>query len=139
MFPEVAVGNGVIVFMFGVLLLLRNGVTQLENRKLLGKSIRTKGKVVDLVYDDGEMLACQLLVEFQAIDGKTYRVKSSTSNVAWKKYLGKQLYITYNRSNPTIAKIDMASKFSNRLSLIVSILLITVGVGLVVWGLEEEN
>lgn len=85
------------------------------------------------------MLACRLLVEYQAIDGKTYRVESSTGNVTWKKYLGKQLYITYNRSNPTIAKIEMASKFSNRLSLFVGILLITVGVGLVVWGLEEEK
>jgi hypothetical protein len=106
---------------------------------LLGKSIRTKGKVVDLVYRDGEMLACRLLVEYQAINGKTYRVESSTGNVAWKKYLGKFVYVTYNRSNPTIAKIEMASKFSNRLSLFVGILLITVGVGLVVWGLEEES
>ena len=58
MFLEVAVGNVIIVILFGILLLLRNSIIWFENCKLLGKRIRTKGKVVDLVYDESVMMKC---------------------------------------------------------------------------------
>jgi hypothetical protein len=96
MFPNVAIGNGIIVFLFGITLLIRNGITWLENHKLIGKSIQTKGKVVDLVYDDGEMLACQFLVEFQAIDGKRIELSHQQVMLHGKNIWGNNytLYIT---------------------------------------------
>jgi len=76
-----------------------------------GRGVKIRGLVRELIYDDEENLACRLLVEFNASDGKTYQIESSMGNVFWSKYKDKHIDIIYLKDDPKIAYIHKELKF----------------------------
>ena len=99
------------------------------------KGVRGKGFVKDLIYDEEERLACRLFVEYKAIDGKTYEVKSSTGNAFWSKYKGKYIDIIYNRNDPKTVFIKKEMKLQFGLLFIFYLLWSSVGFYFLFYGL----
>ncbi|MBN1633113.1 MAG: hypothetical protein JW917_02990 [Ignavibacteria bacterium] len=97
----------------------------------------SKGLVKGLIYDDNEKLACRLLVEYRAINGKTYQVETSVGTAFWSKYENQYIDIIYNQNNPEIVFIKKEMKFRFGFLLIFNFLWTLTGVFCLFYGLYK--
>jgi hypothetical protein len=85
------------------------------------------GIVTELIYDDGEALAPKLKVEYNAENGKTYEIKTSTGFALWRDKKGKEIEVVYKRTNPSYAYVVNDIRFQFILFFAIHLIIVLVG------------
>jgi len=93
-----------LVSLFFISFGLRGFISSIQTliRRFLKSSqyIKTKGTVTNLVFEDEEILAAQLQVEFKTLNSTIYEVTSNTGSAFNQKMKGKQVELLYKKDAP---------------------------------------
>ncbi len=126
---------GLFMLSFSLASFVQSAVDLLRFISFRSRGVRTRGLVKELIYDEEENLACGLLVEYQAPDGSTRQVASSTGNAFWRKYLNEHIDVIYDRRDPSVAYIVKELKLRFGVLFIFVFLWTMAAFGLVCYGL----
>ncbi|MBN1496908.1 MAG: DUF3592 domain-containing protein [Spirochaetes bacterium] len=101
------------------------------------RGIHAQAIVKDLVYEDGELQAAGMLLEYTAIDGKTYEYTTSIGSMFWKNSIGKRMDILYDRKNPARVFVREELRLTILVPFTIHLTLASLGLVFIIYGFRK--